>query len=59
MSEPLDPFMGLYPRPKTKGPSFAAWEIARPFIKELYVDENKKLKDVIDIMSKEHNHDGT
>jgi hypothetical protein len=41
-----------------KGPSRDDWERHRPFIKRLYVDEGKELKEVIAIMT-QHGYNAT
>jgi hypothetical protein len=36
-----------------------AWDQVKPLIKKLYVDEDKTLKEVMQIMAREHGHHGT
>jgi hypothetical protein len=40
-------------------PTAADWERHRPIIKHLYVNEKKKLKEVVDIMASQHGHHAT
>jgi hypothetical protein len=40
-------------------PTAEDWERHRPLIKSLYVDEKKKLMDVVSIMSSQHGHNAT
>ena len=39
--------------------SLSEWDLVRPLIRRLYVDENKTLKEVMAIMTRDHGHQGT
>ena len=39
----------------SSGPSIHDWSRHRPTIKRLYIDERKKLKEVIDVMARDYN----
>jgi hypothetical protein len=40
-------------------PTPGDWNSVRPVIKQLYVEENKTLKEVMEIMDREYSHRGT
>jgi hypothetical protein len=42
-----------------QGPSAEDWKRLRPIIKGLYIDEDRTLKDVMNIMATEHGHKAT
>jgi hypothetical protein len=42
-----------------KSPSQSAWERVRPLIKQLYVDEDRTLKEVMDTLVRDHGHTAT
>jgi len=35
------------------------WEVMKPYIKKLYIDEERTLKDVMNIMASQYSHRGT
>ncbi|KIW24911.1 hypothetical protein, variant [Cladophialophora immunda] len=39
---------------RKKGPSLEEWDRVRPFIHRYYIEEGKKLKDILVLLSKEH-----
>lgn len=39
----------------SRGPSINDWSRQRPIIKRLYIDERRKLKEVMDIMATDYN----
>ncbi|PMD39544.1 hypothetical protein L207DRAFT_428284, partial [Hyaloscypha variabilis F] len=42
-----------------KCPSLSEWERVRPLIKQLYVDEDRTLKEVMDTLVRDHGHKAT